>query len=140
MYFKRCFLLLGLLLPMGLWAQSEAALANHAQAVQRLQQQHPKATPLDLSTLKTEEHLASCSHCAKELRPTPTTPVQSTANKADLLSEQSRLLQRIDDLRQASPIDVDLLQKYRTALELNLAALQELERVEQKKQAVQSRR
>lgn len=107
------------------------AATQHQQAVQQLQQQVPKAEVVDLEHLSAQqasEH-SNCSSCAKKAALTRQSPSQQAvlASKPDLLAEQTRLIHTIQQLRQATPVDAGLLQKYLRALEINVAELKLVE-------------
>lgn len=122
-------------------SNSTAAL-QHQEALQQLQQQQPKAQAVDLESLTAQQEQApiACKSCALKAAKNKENYQNGsvTHSKSDLLAEQTRLVALIQDLRQATPVDVDLLKKYRRALELNLAAIKtvEAEELRQAKRAM----
>lgn len=122
-------------------SNSTAAL-QHQEALQQLQQQVPKAQVVDLESLAAQQEQApiACKSCAqkaaKAKEDSKTTRVM--LSKSDLLAKQAALVTKIQDLRQATPVDVGLLKKYRQALELNLADIKavEAEELRQAKEAM----
>ena len=114
-------------LCLGQSPSNAAASIQHQQALQQLQQHEPRAKVVDLDALAAQqgqEH-RSCSSCAKKaaLANNKAYPSVSIADKNVLLAQRDQLVNTIKNLRQADPVDVGLLQKYRRALELKVAEL-----------------
>lgn len=122
-------------------SNSTAAL-QHQEALQQLQQHQPKAQSIDLESLAAQQEQApiACENCALKAAKNKENYKNGsvTLSKSDLLAKQTHLLALIQDLRQATPVDVDLLKKYRRALELNVAAIKtvEAEELRQAKKAM----
>ncbi|MGH1337321.1 MAG: hypothetical protein ACRBFS_14450 [Aureispira sp.] len=131
-------------LCLGQSPSNAAASIQHQQALQQLQQQEPRAKVVNLDALAAQqgqEH-RSCSSCAKKaaLANQPSSPVH-LASKDDLLTEIASLVSTIEVLRQSDPIEVDLIRKYRRALEIRVAELKVVEAAEirQAKEATSKR-
>lgn len=105
---------------------NSTAATQHQQALQQLQQHAPQAQIVDLDALAIQQAQAhhACGSCAKKAKANAAAPAYQQTSKQDLLAKQTQLLNTIQALQQATPIDQPLLQKYQQALKLNLAALQ----------------
>lgn len=121
---QKLILLLLLIAPMGLFAQSdvEAKLA-HQRAENLLLGRYPQAKKIDveLLTIQQKDQHKHCKTCSKEkanLSPSSSATI-SSKDLTHLKNNQKKLAATILDLKEASNKDLVLLAKYERAVELN---------------------
>jgi hypothetical protein len=123
---QKLTILLILLFPLGLWAQSSSPIKTaHQQAEQKLMAQHPQAQKVDIAQLTEKQKdlhkTPACKSCGaknKTLKST-TTSKAVQRNLAQLKAEQEGITTRIKTLEAESNANLGLLEKYNTVLTRN---------------------
>jgi len=123
---QKIIILLVLLFPLGLWAQSSSEVKTaHLQAEQKLMSQHSQAQKVDIAQLtekqKDQHKTKNCKTCGaknKALK-NATTPKAVQRNLAQLQADQEEIISRIKVLEAESNPNLGLLEKYNTVLTRN---------------------